>query len=273
MNWPDGKKCAVSFSFDVDADSSWRLKLLNEGKDENEPVIRSIGKYGINRGLPRILSILKKHKIKATFFVPGVVVENYSDSIRKIVEDGHEVAHHGYDHVSPPTLSDASQEEQIVRGKEILKRVLNVEPKGYRCPGEGLGAKTLGALVENGISYDSSMMGDDLPYRVAVNGKNIVELPWKWVTDDFIFYGYSSSPSNKKSPPVDPRTVTQMWKDEFDVIYDEGLYMMLIGHPHQIGQPSRAKALEDFISYVESRDNVWIATGGEITEHFLSSGL
>lgn len=272
MNWPNGKKCAVSFTFDVDADSSWRLKLLNEGQDENEQVVRSIGKYGINRGLPRILSLLKKHEIKSTFFVPGVVAENYTEAIMQIVKDGHEIAHHGYDHLPPTSLSEAEQMVEIRKGKETLKRTLNVEAKGYRCPGEGLGKKTLEALIESGILYDSSMMGDDIPYGVNVGSKSIVELPWKWVDDDFIFYGYNSSPpiTNKKAPPVDPRTVTQIWKDEFDVLYEEGLYMMIIGHPHQIGQPSRVKALEDFINYVKSREDVWIATGLEIAEHYLS---
>lgn len=275
MNWPEGKKCAVSFSFDVDADSSWRLKLLSDGQDENEPVVRSIGKYGINRGLPRILALLKKHEIRATFFVPAVVAENYTDSIMRIVEDGHEVAHHGYDHVPPTSLSVAEQAEEIMKGKETLKRLLNVDPRGYRCPGEGLGKGTLDALIKNGIIYDSSMMGDDVPYMVGVNGKKIAELPWKWVDDDFIFYSFNSSPpiSVKKAPPTDPRTVTQIWKDEFDVLYEEGLYMMIIGHPHQIGQPSRVKALEDFIRYVKDRNDVWIATGEEIAEHFLSSGI
>lgn len=275
MDWPDGKKCAVSISFDVDADSSWRLKLLSEGQDENEPVVRSIGKYGINRGLPRILSLLRKHEIKSTFFVPGVIAENYTEAILRILEDGHEIAHHGYDHLPPTTLSEATQAEEIIKGKETLKRVLNVDVKGYRCPGEGLGRKTLEALVENGIQYDSSMMGDDVPYKFDINGRSIVELPWKWVGDDFIFYGYNSSPpiTNKKAPPVDPRTVTQIWKDEFDVIYDEGLYMMTIGHPHQIGQPSRVKALEDFIKYVKEKGDVWIATAGEISEQFLNSGV
>lgn len=275
MNWPEGKKCAVSFSFDVDADSSWRLKLLSEGQDQNEPVVRSIGKYGINRGLPRILELLRKHEIRATFFVPGVVAENYTDSILKIVEQGHEIGHHGYDHLPPTTLTEGEQKGEILKGKEALKRILGVYPRGYRCPGEGLGSKTLEALIENGIMYDSSMMGDDIPYYFSVEDKRIVELPWKWVDDDFIFYGYNSSPplTNKKAPPVDPRTVTQIWKDEFDVLYQEGLYMMTIGHPHQIGQPSRVKALDDFIRYVKNRKDVWIATGDEISEHFISSGI
>ncbi len=273
MNWPNGKKCAVSISFDVDADSSWRLKLLNSGQDENEPVVRSIGKYGINRGLPRILALLKKHDIRSTFFVPGVIAENYTDAIKKILDDGHEIAHHGYDHLPPTSLSEEEQVREIVKGKETLKKVLNVEPKGYRCPGEGLGKKTLEALVDNGIIYESSMMGDDIPYSVDVKGKTLVELPWKWIDDDFIFYGYNSSPpmANKKAPPVDPRTVTQIWKDEFDVLYEEGLYMMTVSHPHQIGQPSRVKALDDFIQYVKGHDDVWITTAAEIAEHYLSS--
>lgn len=273
MNWPNGKKCAVSFSFDVDVDSSWRQKLIGDGKDENEAVVRSIGQYAVARGLPRVLALLKKHGIKATFYVPGIVAENYTEAVMKIKEGGHEIAHHGYDHIPPTSLSEEEQVEAIVQGKETLKRVLNVVPVGYRSPGSGLGKKTLDALVDNGIIYDSSMMGDDMPYEFKTpGGKKILELPWKWVTDDFVFYSFNYYPplTYKKAPPVDPRTVTQIWKDEFDVIHEEGLYMMAIGHPHQIGQASRIKALEDFINYIKKQDDVWIATGEEIAKHYTS---
>ncbi|MEM3829391.1 MAG: polysaccharide deacetylase family protein, partial [Conexivisphaerales archaeon] len=141
--WPNGARCAVSFSFDVDIDSSWRLKLKEAGMDENEPVVRSIGQYGLSRGVPRILALLKKYSIKGTFFVPGIVAKEYEDVIRKIKNDGHEIAHHGFNHVPPTSLTEDEQEREIVDGKKALEDALGVTPIGYRAPGEGMGFATL----------------------------------------------------------------------------------------------------------------------------------
>lgn len=267
--WPDDFRSAVSFSFDLDADSFWRLKLSSSGIDENEPVVNSMGKYAINRGLPRILNLLKRHSIKATFFVPGIVAEWYSDSVRKIVEDGHEIAHHTYDHREPSSLTRSEQIYEVEKGFEALNRTLGVRPVGFRSPGS-LPDITLEALLDKGIIYDSSLMGDDIPYYYSSkDGRKILEIPWKFMADDFVWYSFNFDPplKYKASPPSDPRLVTQTWKDEFDVIHDEGLFFTMIGHPHQIGQAARVKALEDFINYVK-RDDVWIATYGEIARVF-----
>lgn len=266
--WPDKYRAAVSLSFDVDADSFWRLKLKESGKDEDEPVIRSIGKYSINRGLPRILNLLRKHSIKATFFVPGIVAEEYPDSVKQIFADGHEIAHHTYSHRDPSSLSEADQVAEIDLGFQALEKVVGVRPVGYRSPGP-LPSATLNALLDHGILYDSSMMGDDIPYLFPVGERKIVEIPWKWSVDDFVFYSFSYDPplKYKAAPPSDPRMLTEIWKDEFDVLYEEGLFFTIIGHPHQIGQPSRVKALEDFINYVK-REDIWITTYSEIAKVF-----
>lgn len=267
--WPEDYKCAVSFSFDVDADSFWRLKLDSSGRDREEPVVNSLGSYAINRGLPRVLTLLKKYSIKATFFVPGVVAEKYPASIKKIVEDGHEIGHHTYDHKDPSSMSEEAQIQDIDDGIDALVRTAGVKPIGYRSPGS-LPLSTVDALLDRGIVYDSSLMGDDIPYYFqSGTGRNIVEIPWKFSVDDFVWYGFNFDPplAYKAAPPADPRTVTQVWMDEFDVIFNEGLFFTLIGHPHQIGQASRIKALEEFMKYVK-RDEVWIATYNEIAKRF-----
>ena len=266
-------KCVVSFSFDVDVDSSWRLKLKEAGMDENEPVVRSIGTYSLTRGLPRVLKLLKKYSIKATFFVPGIIAEERSEEMLKIKDAGHEIAHHGYNHTPPTSLNESDQENEIVHGIKALRDNLGVEPVGYRPPGSGISKATLRALVKNGLIYDSSMMGDDIPYMFKIDNNNeIVEIPWKWSVDDFVFYSFNYYPplKYKLAPPVNPRTLTEIWKDEFDVLYEEGLFFTAIGHPHQIGQPSRIKALDDFLQYIKTKKNVLFSTYKELTESFKS---
>jgi len=269
--WPNGFRCAVTFTFDVDVDAVWRIKLKQAGMDENEPVVRAMGRYGIKRGLPRILELLKKYSIKGTFFVPGIIVDEYPESIKKIKDEGHEIALHGYNHITPTTLSNEEQKKEIYKALQTMEDNLSVKPVGFRSPGAGIGEGTLEALLEIGAIYDSSMMGDDIPYLYEIAGKGkLVEIPWKWSVDDWVFYAFNYYPplTYKYAPPVDPRTVTEIWKNEFDVLYDEGLFFTSIGHPQQIGQASRIKAFEEFIKYVKQRKDVWIATYSEVAKLF-----
>lgn len=267
--WPKNMKCAVAFSFDVDFDSSWRIKLRDMHLNENEPLVRSMGKYGVTRGLPRILNLLKKYSIKGTFFVPGIIVDEYTESIARIKNDGHEIALHGYNHITPTTLSDVDQKKEIRLALKSLEENLSVRPVGYRSPGSGIGKGTLEALVENGVIYDSSQMGDDIPYLFEVDDKRkIIEIPWKWDVDDWPFYAFNYYPplTYKLAPPVNPRVVAELWKDEFDVLYNEGLFFTFIAHPQQSGQPSRIRALEEVVKHIKSKKNVWITTYKEIAK-------
>lgn len=264
-------KCVVSFSFDVDVDSSWRIKLKEAGMDENEPVVRSIGTYSLTRGLPRVLKVLKKYSIKATFFVPGIIAEEYTEEMMKIKNDGHEIAHHGYNHIPPTSLNESAQELEIIRGIKSLEENLGVTPMGYRPPGSGISKATLRTLRKNGIIYDSSMMGDDIPYLFNIDKDyDIVEIPWKWSVDDFVFYSFNYYPplKYKLAPPVNPRVLTEIWKDEFDILYDEGLFFTAIGHPHQIGQPSRIKAFEEFLRYINTKEDILFSTYKDLAESF-----
>ncbi len=265
MIWPNNKKSAIVLSFDLDFDLFWRHKLISQKVSKDELVTRSMGQYGANIGIKRILNLLKKYDIKATFFVPGMIAEEYTEIILGVKKEGHEIALHGYDHLSPGSLSKEEQAYQIKKGKEAIENLINVTPVGFRSPGE-MFMDTLNILIENGILYDSSLMGHDIPYKIRIKNKTLVEFPWRFVSDDFVFYSFSFSPvlEYKKSPPVDGRILLQMWKDEMDTIYNEGLYFTIIGHPHLIGQPSRIKNLEKFIQYLMKMKDLWITTYSEI---------
>ncbi|MEM4487478.1 MAG: polysaccharide deacetylase [Desulfurococcaceae archaeon] len=273
LKWPGSKKCAVCISFDVDADISWRQILRRNNIERDEPVVLSQGIYEIKRGIGRVLSILRKHGIKATFFIPGVVAEKYRDTLMGILRDGHEIAHHGHNHIVPSRLTPEMEEEEFKRGIEALERAFGVRPAGYRSPGEGLGEKTHELIAKNKMVYDSSMMDDDLPYIIKTPAGRIVELPFRWVMDDWVYFGFNYFPplEYRRTGPESPRTALQVWIDELDVICSESLYLMFIGHPQQIGQPSRAKALDEFLTYItRNRQDVWVATAEEIATYILT---
>ncbi|MEM1547369.1 MAG: polysaccharide deacetylase [Candidatus Methanomethylicia archaeon] len=272
MKWPNDAKCAVCFTFDVDAEISWRNILRRNNITRDDPVVLSLGLYCIRRGLPRILEVLRKNNIKATFFVPGKVAEIHQEQVKLIVNDGHEIAHHGYNHIVPTRLSINEEEEEFKKGIELLKVVSGAKILGYRSPGEGLSDFTLKIITKHGLLYESSMMSDDEPYIIDVDGKKLVELPWRWILDDWVYFGFNYFPplEYRKTHPESPRKVLEIWKDEFDAIYEENLYFMIIMHPQVMGQPSRAKVLDELIKYIKSKKNVWIATAKEIASYCMN---
>jgi peptidoglycan/xylan/chitin deacetylase (PgdA/CDA1 family) len=202
---------------------------------------------------------------------PGVVAEKYVEVLINIVKDGHEVAHHGYNHIVPSRISAELEEQEFKAGYRAIERVFGTPPLGYRSPGQGLGEKTLELIALHGMIYDSSLMDDDMPYIIKINNKKIVELPFRWVMDDWVYFGFNYFPplEYRRSGPESPRVALEVWKDELEVICEEGLYLMFIAHPQQIGQPSRAKVLDKFLAYVIKRKDVWVAPAREIALHTL----
>src|SRR4051794_22011334 len=104
MDWPGGAEVAVSLTFDVDAESGW----LGEGEAyERRLSTLSEGRYGIVRGLPRLLEILERTGVSATFYVPGDTAERHTEALLGVVEAGHEIGHHGHMHLRSDAISPA----------------------------------------------------------------------------------------------------------------------------------------------------------------------
>ena len=114
--WPDGKKCAAMLTINLNAELFW-LQIDPSCKDM--PKTLSLGQYGMTRGVDRILSILKERGIKATFFTPGWVAEQYPDKLKRIKEEGHEIASLAYKHENMALLTEEEQEDML---EELIDR-------------------------------------------------------------------------------------------------------------------------------------------------------
>jgi peptidoglycan/xylan/chitin deacetylase (PgdA/CDA1 family) len=267
MEWYNGKKCVVCLTFDLDAEISWRNILRRNKIDRDNPVVLSQGTYGPKAGVPRILRLLKKHNVKAGFFIPGEVAELYPDTVSDIFKEGHEIGHHGYSHKNPASCTFLEEKEEIKKGIEVLESITGEKPIGYRAPAADLSENTLNLLNEFNLIYDSSMMGDDLPFTIKTKEADITELPIRWMLDDWPFFGFNYFPALEYQSGIDShRKVYEIWADEFEATYEEGLYFMLAMHPQIIGVPSRAKMLENLIEFMKSKKDVWFATPFEITQ-------
>jgi peptidoglycan/xylan/chitin deacetylase (PgdA/CDA1 family) len=268
--WPNGARCAASFSFDVDAESAM-LGVDTSHADRMSAISHQA--YGPLSGVPRLLKILAKRGIRSTFFVPGYTAVRYPDVIRSIVDDGHEVAHHGYLHEPMRGLTEAQEAAILDRGLEVLESVTGTRPTGYRAPMWELNWHSPKLLRNRGFLYDSSLMDTDHPYELTVDGEgSLVEIPIQWALDDWEQYCYI--PEFSGTGLIEsPTKAIEMWRLEFDAIRAERGCFVLTNHPFLSGRPSRAHALDGLIEYVCAQDDVWVASLGEIAEHVRGLGL
>ena len=85
-------------------------------------------------GLNKVLCVLKKHDVKATFFVTGRVAERYPGCLKEIFSQGHEIASHGYSHQMLTKLTKKKIIYEIKKSKEAIKKITNKSPIGFRAP-------------------------------------------------------------------------------------------------------------------------------------------
>lgn len=263
LRWPGDKSAAAAFTFDVDAESA---VLWGNDAVAARMSVMSHQAYGPLVGLPRILELLDTHQIPATFFVPGHTAHRYPAAVRRIVEAGHEIAHHGYLHEQPTALTLAQEIEALDRGLQALAEVAGVRPVGYRAPMWDLSWRTPELLVERGFLYDSSLMDADHPYELAVGDGSVVEIPIQWALDDWEQYCYL--PDIAGSGLIEsPRKARELWQLEFDALRAARACWVLTNHPFLSGRASRAAELGDLMRYVVGHDDVWTTNLGAIAEH------
>jgi peptidoglycan/xylan/chitin deacetylase (PgdA/CDA1 family) len=213
-----------------------------------KPSLFSLGEYGPNVGVPRLLEVLAAHRIAATFFVPGWVAERYPRAVDAIVAAGHEVGHHGYLHEPPASLSEEEEAAVLDRGSRILASVAGAPPVGYRSPAWELSEHSLRLLSERGFLYDSSLMGDDALSFVGPPAQQVVEIPVHWALDDYPYFGFS--PLDLRRPPANPQQVLDTWTAAFDEVRARGQPFVLTMHPYLIGRPGRLAMLERLIAHI-----------------------
>lgn len=115
----------------------------------------------VERNVARILALLERHGVKATFFTLGWIAERYPAIVREIVAGGHELASHGYGHERANRLTPEAFFEDIARAKQILEALSGNEVKGYRAPSFSIDASNrdwaFDALARAGYRYSSSV--------------------------------------------------------------------------------------------------------------------
>ena len=260
-SWQAGARCAVALSFDSDHET-------NELREGGESIGRlSQGQYGNRQGIPRILDILGRAGVKASFFVPAVTALLYPDEQRRVAAEGHEIAIHGWIHERNSELPLQAERDLQMRSAYVLEKVSGQRPVGIRTPSWDFSPNTLAITKEMGLLYDSSLMADVDCYELVMDGKEtgVVELPVEWIRDDAVYFNMNRFAALRPYTP--PADVFDIFKREFDAAYREGGVFQLTMHPHISGYRSRIWILEELIRHIRGHEGVWFATHADIARY------
>lgn len=244
----------VTLTFDVDAEAAI---LAHDRRYAEHATTMSHQSYGPDVGVPRILDLLDECEVPATFFVPGWVAQQRPDLAPRIVERGHEVAHHSYSHRPPTSMAKGEERADFERALAVFADQ-GIEISGHRAALWEATWQTAELVGEHGLLYDSSLMGDDRPYRIATSSGAIAELPVHWSLDDWEQYAFLPAPQIG-STIESPRKVLEMWRAELDGMRHYRCLFNLCCHPFLSGRPGRLLALRELIEYARSCGDVHFA--------------
>ena len=262
--WKNGATCCVALSFDSDQET---FELRNGGKSFGR---MSQGQYGARVGSPRILNLLAKHNVPASFFMPAVAAMINEWEVKAIIDGGHELGIHSWIHEFNSRLDYATERDLSFRARETLFELSGVMPVGMRTASWDFSPHTLKIIREMRLLYDSSLMGDDEPYELLDEGQpsGVVEIPVEWIRDDAVYYAMDRMQSLR--PYTGPETVLDIFRRELDMAYEEGGLFQLTMHPHHSGHRSRIWVLDEIIRLAKAKGNVWFATHAEIAAYCAS---
>lgn len=265
VSWPNGAKVACAITLDMDADS---LIHIHHGADAaNKLSATSMLRYGPDVAIPRILDTYRRFGLKQSFFIPAWCLENHPNAVAQIVEDGHEIGFHGYIHEAPNNLSRQEELDWMCRSIEIIEKHSGKRPRGSRSPLYHMSASTPDLLIEQGFIYDSSLMGDEVPYLLQTDKGQLWELPVSWATDDWPPYVHAPD-LDYVFAPLTPDRAMEIFLAEFEALRQSpGGVWIGVWHPFVSGRLSRWQRVEKMIEYMLDTGDVWFATMEEITAH------
>lgn len=272
--WPGGATLALSLVVNVEEGSEMSPRdgdPVPDAVDELGVIvrkpIRNLGnesnyRYGIRAGAPRVLALLRRYGVPATFTAAALSLERAPDLARQIVADGHEVCSHGWRWVHQHRMAEDEERAFIRRAAESIERSTGQRPRGWLSR-YLVTPNTRRLLIEAGFAYHMDDYSDDIPFWDHVDGHPILVLPYALDSNDMKMW---------TAPALTPADWLQYAIDTFDWLLGESAEaprMMSLGvHLRIIGRPGRIAYLERFLRHAKSRSGVWIATRAAIAEHW-----
>ena len=278
-DWPGGARLALQFVLNYE-EGAERSVLHGDAESEtflSEIVgarafpgarhmsMESLYEYGSRAGVWRLLRLFRDRGLPLTVFAVAMALERNREAAAAFVEDGHEVASHGWRWIDYDGMDPEEEREHIARAVRTIEELTGTRPLGWYTGRTSVNTRRLVA-EHGGFLYDADSYADDLPYWEKVAGKPQLIVPYTLDTNDMRF-----------ATPQGFNTGEQFFaylRDAFDTLYaegDEAPKMLSIGlHCRLAGRPARLAALAHFLDHVQRHERVWICRRVEIARHWIA---
>lgn len=279
--WPNQAKIAVQFVLNYEEGGEKHIlhgdegseQFLSEMSDVDSYPARhlsmdSIYEYGSRVGFWRIQQEFSKRNLPMTIFAVAMALQRNPRVVETIKHHQYDVVSHGLRWLHYQNIDIEIEQTHMAEAMQILTNLFGKMPTGWYTGRDSPNTRQLLAEYQN-IQYDSDYYGDDLPFWTTLCDTQGVTRPHL-----IIPYTLDSNDMKFASPTGFNRSEDffEYLKDAFDVLYAEGANhpkMLSIGmHCRILGRPARFKALQKFLDYIQSYEDVWICTRQEIAEHW-----
>ena len=278
-DWPGGARVALQFVLNYEEGGE---RSVLHGDRESETFLseivgarafegarhmsmESLYEYGSRAGVWRLLRLFRDRKLPLTVFAVAMALERNGEAAAAFVEDGHEVASHGWRWIDYHGMDEAEERDHIARAVKAIEQVTGSRPLGWYTGRTSENTRRLVA-EHGGFLYDADSYADDLPYWEEAAGKPQLIVPYTLDTNDMRFATAQGFNSGEQ--------FFAYLRDAFDVLYAEGESapkMLSIGlHCRLAGRPARLASLARFLDHVQKHDRVWICRRVEIARHWIA---
>jgi peptidoglycan/xylan/chitin deacetylase (PgdA/CDA1 family) len=262
VEWPDGTRAAAVVTVDLSPDCGPEGITTRDLESED-------AEYGIEVGLGRVLGLLERHGVAATFAVPAAVAEAWPERIRELVARGHEVAAHGLRHEDPAGLGRAEEQRRIARATDTLAVIAGARPAGWyslprpgdRYAGGALSPHTVDLLIDAGYDYLGNGLADDIPHYWVTDAaarRCLLAMPYYYHSDDQFFLMFPAP--GRGSALERPAPLSANWRGELEAARAFGRCFAMTIHPRLVAWGGRLTLLEEALARLSEGPRVFTGT-------------
>jgi peptidoglycan/xylan/chitin deacetylase (PgdA/CDA1 family) len=270
--WPNGARMVISVSMQMEggAQPTSGAESPTPKIDRNYPDLPASKwyDYGYKEGLPRLLDVFDRRKIKVTSHMVGAAVDLHPTLAKEIVQRGHEASGHGQTWTEQFSMTPEEERASYLQSIESIERATGTRPVGFNAFWLRGTPHTLEILQSLGFIYHIDDVSRDEPFLVNVHDKPFAVVPYTLHMNDIVDY---------ETRYFSTAMYADDLKAEFDALYAEAgtrrRMMSVSAHDRIAGRPSRAKVLDDFIVYAQSHSGVVFMRKDEIARFSLASPL
>ncbi|HEY4094791.1 MAG TPA: polysaccharide deacetylase family protein [Baekduia sp.] len=262
VRWPQDETIAMTIGVALEA-FDLHSQVRTEGKvGELDLFSLSYAEYGRRVGVWRLLEVLAEEEVRASFSISGRLAAEHPETVRAVADAGHDLVAHGW--VNDRLMATASEEEERTMIRDTIAAIEAAggrRPTGWASPGNMSSARTLGLLLDEGITWTGDDASDDVPFVEEVAGRTMAVLPKANMDANDILQWILP----KNAPSVFGESFFAM----FDTLYAEGVrgrpaWADMVLHCHMAGRPAFIPTLRSVLRHVRDHDRVWWTTKSEL---------